>query len=399
MSTVRPVALVGLFGVGNFGNDATLGAMLHALSERGVRNVVVVADTPERVRQDVGVASVPIAARRRAGGPFGPLVGKTQDALRALTIAGHAGALILPGTGAFEGVWVEAGGLPLTLCLMAVGALLRRRRLDVVAAGIDVAGSSLTRLLNGATLRMAASVSVRDEPSADAAMSLGLRRRPRVVPDQTFALPPVAPSPVPPSGDRPRVVVGVMDYAGRGVRRPVEARDRYLGGVAELVVRLLDEGCAVHLVPGAIPDIEPMRQVAARVAERVPGGALTVSAARTYGEAAAEMAGARAVTASRFHTVVGALAVGTPVVPFGYGPKHEALVARFGLPPGVDVDTFEPDDLAARVMDLVARHDEFTGRIREAGRQARAELASLYDELVAGLPYGAGVGAAREVPA
>lgn len=413
-----PVALVGLFGVGNFGNEATLEAILGAFAARHVRDVVVIADTAEPVRATYGVRSVPISTRaRRARGPVGRVVGKVRDAGRALTLGAWAGALVLPGTGIFEGIWVEAGGLPLTLFLMALAARTFGRPVQVVAAGIDLTGSGLTRQLYGATLRLATSVSVRDEPSADAAQRLGLRRRPPVVPDQAFALtveeavlgadaePSAGPARHVPRSigaglrTRPRVVVGVMDYRGRGVHPPAVARERYLDAVTELVVRLLDGGCAVHLVPGSVPDIAPMRVVGERVGRQRPDGPCSVSSATTYRGVTAEMAGAGAVTASRYHTVIGGLTVGVPAVPFGYGPKHDALVTRFGLARGADIDTFEPAELAARVLALAAQHEELTVTLRAQADSMRVALSTMYDELVSELPGRSPVDRLQEVAA
>ena len=387
MSARGAVGLVGDFGVGNYGNEASLAAMLGALAERGVRDVVVVADTPERVREEHGVRAVRLEVPAGPG-PVGRVVGKARQVLHLLRTARRARALVVPGTGILEGVWIEAGGLPLTLCVLGVGARLARRRYDLVAIGVDLAGSRPTRWLFGATLRLATSVSVRDERSADAAVELGLPRRPPVVPDLAFGLPPVDPSGagVPATAGRPAFVgVGVMDYAGRDVRRSDAAQRRYEERVVALVGELLERSWAVHLVPGAEPDLAATARVAAAVAERRPGAPVTVSAARTYDEVVAELSGARAVVASRYHTVVAGLAAGVPVVPFGYGPKQDALVTSFGLPPGADIDTFVPAELAALVAEAVRRRDVLAADVGGHLARARAALAAEHDRIAGAL--------------
>lgn len=382
MSARGAVGLVGDFGVGNYGNEASLAAMLGALAERGVRDVVVVADTPERVREEHGVRAVRLEVPAGPG-PVGRVVGKARQVLHLLRTARRARALVVPGTGILEGVWIEAGGLPLTLCVLGVGARLARRRYDLVAIGVDLAGSRPTRWLFGATLRLATSVSVRDERSADAAVELGLPRRPPVVPDLAFGLPPAGAQG---AVDRPAFVgVGVMDYAGRDVRRSDAAQRRYEERVAALVGELLDRSWEVHLVPGAEPDLAATARVAAAVAGRRPGAPVTVSAARTYDEVVAELSGARAVVASRYHTVVAGLAAGVPVVPFGYGPKQDALVTSVGLPPGVDIDTFVPAELAALVAEAVRRRDVLAAGVGGHLARARVALAAEHDRIAAAL--------------
>lgn len=389
MSGTRPVCLVGDFGGGNFGNEASLAAMLAALAERGERDVVVVADTPDRVREQHRVRAVRLEVPTGPG-LVGRATGKVHQVGHLLATARRARTLVVPGTGILEGVWIEAGGLPLTLCALGVGARLARRRFDLVAIGVDRAGSRATRWLFGATLRLATSVSVRDARSADAAVALGMRHRPPVVPDLAFGLePPVpsAPGRAGSAGERGLVGVGVMDYAGRDVRRSEAAQTRYEDRVVGLVVELLHRGLAVHLVPGADPDVAAVARVAARVGGTVPDPAVTVSAARTYDAVVAELSGARAVVASRYHTVVAALAAGVPVVPFGYGPKQDALVTSFGLPAGADIDTFEPAALAALVDGVLARREALAASVRDHAAQAAVALAAEHDRVAARLRH------------
>ena len=82
---------------------------------------------------------------------------------------------------------------------------------------------------------------------------------------------------------------------------------------------------------------------------------------------------------------VAGLAAGVPVVPFGYGPKQDALVTSVGLPPGVDIDTFVPAELAALVAEAVRRRDVLAAGVGGHLARARVALAAEHDRIAAAL--------------
>ncbi|QDU70919.1 polysaccharide pyruvyl transferase family protein [Mucisphaera calidilacus] len=87
----------------------------------------------------------------------------------------------------------------------------------------------------------------------------------------------------------------------------------------------------------------------------------------------------RLVIASRFHAVVGSLAMGTPAVVIGWAHKYEMLLEDFGIPQMIHGIDDGPDDLQGKVDQLL---DD--GR-REAMHQTlvrrKAEMKPLNDEM------------------
>jgi polysaccharide pyruvyl transferase WcaK-like protein len=93
---------------------------------------------------------------------------------------------------------------------------------------------------------------------------------------------------------------------------------------------------------------------------------------------AQELERAEVVVASRFHTLVAALAVGRPVVALGYAPKSAELQSTYGLAPLCQpIDQIDAALLVAQVEQARAAgrpSEQTTSRIR-------ARLLEQYHEL------------------
>jgi len=71
------VALFGIFGWGNFGNDATLDACMAALHPALPRSrIACIAAQPARVALDHGIAAFPLVRGRSFGGFLGRVIGE-----------------------------------------------------------------------------------------------------------------------------------------------------------------------------------------------------------------------------------------------------------------------------------------------------------------------------------
>jgi polysaccharide pyruvyl transferase WcaK-like protein/glycosyltransferase involved in cell wall biosynthesis len=348
------VAALGYYGIGNLGNEALLAAFAERLRrDLPEAELSVLGVDPAAVHVEHGVPATRLMTYRRdlAGG--GPIVtalkvlGRIADVPRLFRAVGRVDAVVVPGSGVMEtGLGLRPWGLPYWLFVVALCCRLRRRRLALVSIGAQPGRDRTTRLLHRWTARLATSVSVRDEGSRRALVADGVRRAVAVAPDlvlgadlgvRTAAIP-------------GRIALGAMAYYG-GPQTPDRGpavREAYTAALAKLTDELLARGHTVTLVIGDAAD----REVAEDVAARVGPGEVRVSPAETLAEVAAELARAEVVVASRFHTLVAALALGRPCVALGYGPKSAELLTAFGLDPARATQPMDRIDVAALAAQL-----------------------------------------------
>jgi polysaccharide pyruvyl transferase WcaK-like protein/glycosyltransferase involved in cell wall biosynthesis len=328
------VAALGYYGIGNLGNEALLAAFAERLRrDLPEAELSAFAVDPEAVHVEHGLPATRLMTYRHdlAGG--GPVVtvlkvlSRVVDVPRLFRAVGRVDAVVVPGSGVMEtGLGLRPWGLPYWLFVVALSCRLRRRRLALVSIGAQPGRDRITRLLHRWTAALATSVSVRDEGSRRALVADGVRRPVAVAPDLVLGADlgtgAVAPG---------HVVLGAMAYYGspQTPERGPAVREAYTAAVAKLGEELLARGHTVTLVIGDAAD----REVAEDVAARLGAGALRVSPAETMAEVAAELARAEVVLASRFHTLVAALALGRPCVALGYAPKSAELLTLFGLDP------------------------------------------------------------------
>ncbi|MGH8965691.1 MAG: polysaccharide pyruvyl transferase family protein, partial [Actinomycetes bacterium] len=167
------MGLVGEFGVHNFGNEASLAAMLDTLRSGRRITPVVVADKHDVVAAEHRVAAVPLHHPAAPRGGARGLVGKVADAWAAVRTVRGLDVVLVPGTGIFEGLAIAPGGVPLTLFWYALAARILRRPFVVLSVGVDEAFHPVTARLFRWTLTLATYLTVRDEGSARAAHRLG----------------------------------------------------------------------------------------------------------------------------------------------------------------------------------------------------------------------------------
>lgn len=375
----RTVALLGQFGIGNLGNEASLDVGLELARAAGAEPLVITGRPGEvATRRGVVTRALNDPAAPR-GGAHG-LLGKLADARWAWRSVAAVDAVVVPGTGIFEGLAIRATEAPLTLLWHAWAARLQRKPFLVLSVGADRAASALTRVLFRWAMAASTTLSVRDEQSADAVQALGVRRRPRVVPDLVLGQEPpsgrTAGSGVRPGG----VAIGVLAPDGIGTRDGWWDAGDYVARCAALAGALLDAGREVRIVVGAEVD----RPTASAVLRQLGGRAgVDVVPAATMGELEQVFVGCDVVVAARYHNLIAALRAAVPVVSLGYGDKQRSLVAAFGLSRFAHaVDAFDPVVVARQVEELAAGREPYRDRIEGELALCRAALAVQAKEVV-----------------
>lgn len=377
------VALFGQFGMGNIGNDASLEAMLLTLRHIAPdAELTVICSEPDIVAERF---AVPAIAWRRPPLPAG-LARQLNEALlripyrivgpfRAARIVREFDMLLVPGTGMLDDFGERAGGVPYVVLKWTAAARLVGCRVAMASIGAGPIHGRLSRLFMVTAARFSDYLSFRDEPSRDFIIRhAGTGTQSEVFPDLAFGLP------VPERMAEPDVdlALGVMRYRGWSHANDETFRS-YIARLAEFASDFLASGRSIRLVIGETADEDAIAALRAAVSARAGGvlaARLLYEPVRNITDVMRQMASARMAVATRFHNVVAALMVGTPVLSLSYGTKNDVLLADMGLGAfTAHVETFETAWLAQRVASLEAQREGMAGRIGERVAAYRMSLA------------------------
>ncbi|WP_278235250.1 polysaccharide pyruvyl transferase family protein [Isoptericola sp. AK164] len=372
MRPVRRIAFFGETGTGNYGNEASLDSGLRILDGTDARPVAV-AQLPAVVAAEHGVEAVEI---RRPGPPrrgITSLLGRVGDVAHLAGTVRSVDAVVVPGTGIFEGQGVRPRGIPFSLFWLAVWSRLWRRPLLLLSVGVDDRGTRGVRWFFARTLAWSDVLTVRDQESARAVAALGVHREVEVVPDLVLGREPVTEHDTGGAArSDPLVAVGVMDWGGseRDADREVTT-DRS----THLVRALLDEGMRVRVVTGEQLDLRVAVPVVHRARVADPDAPVELSEARTVEEVARALDGCHVLVAARYHNLVAAVSEGVPVVATGYGHKQKSLVTAYGPSDRAhDRDAYDVAAIVAQVREILADHPAEAARVRAVAARDRAAV-------------------------
>ena len=383
------VALFGMFGVGNLGNEASLDAMLRAVRARVPgAGLVLVCPNPEAAHLLHGVRAVPTTtpAASRVARRL-PLVRDLPSWRHALRTLRGVDLLVVPGTGILDDFGTGPGGLPWDLFRWCAAARLCGARVAFVSVGAGPIHHRLSRLLMTAAVRLAGYRSFRDPGSKAYMAGAGCdTSRDTVAPDLVFGLP-LPGATERRAADAPLLVgLNAMAYYGwsHDPARGQEIHRAYTGKLAAFAQWLLDEGHQVRLFIGEDRDLTACRALHDRV-----GALLPARDARSLHELLAQFAETDLVVATRFHNVVAALLLAKPVLSIGYAVKNDELMADVGQ--GAFCQAIEELDvvrLKEQFRQLRAERERIAAAIAERTRAYRAAL-DAQDRVLFGASSGA----------
>ena len=368
------IALFGLFGCGNFGNDGSLEAMLSFLRRccPGSELVCICAD-PDIVGERHRIAAVPISAcsqlqGAQAGGRgrLSKLARKLFDPLLTLLHLRHVDVMIIPGTGILDDFGERPYGMPWDVLRWCLGARLVGARIAFVSIGAGPIGHPLSRWLMTAAAQLAQYRSYRDTLSKDFMTSAGLDTRlDPVCPDIAFKLP---------APDRPRravtaegcltVGIGVMSYYGwyGFAEGGSMIYQTYIRKLARFAVHVLDRGHDVRILIGETTDQSAVDDLVGAIRAsrpQLPAERIIAEPARSLRDVMQQMSRTDLIVATRFHNIVCALKLGIPAISLGYSKKNDVLMAEMGL--AAFCQHIEQFDLAS----LIEQFDALCGRRAE----------------------------------
>lgn len=378
----RFVVFGGWFGSGNIGDDAILIGLREVLTETlPSTEIVVISSDPDHTRMVCGVDAIPLLS------PLGRIRGNGPSLEAYYRAFKEADACIISGgTPIYDYGHLSRGlhfGLPRALgkqlFCFGIGAKPIRSR----------TGAAFLRLL----LRRAELLSVRDYPSRDELLRLGVDKQVTVTGDSALFLPPDEPdtglrklsdcgvdTSMPMAAICPRVLS--TDYR-RHYHEPLSRREivRVRRAIARVADRLAEDGREVVFVPmHRAPyedDLSEIRAITGLMRGQPPS---VVDAGMLPGEAMAVLGRMDLVFGLRLHSLIMAAAQGVPVVGVDYDPKIRGFLELVGLGNlvcGID----DPDEAYFERVEwaldggghlgrrLARSCEDMRGRIREEARR------------------------------
>ncbi|MQA79608.1 MAG: hypothetical protein GEV10_14205 [Streptosporangiales bacterium] len=395
------IALFGLLGSGNIGNDGSFEAVLAHLREHHPdAELTCVCTGPDVVEKRYGVRAIPMHThppgavhRSRVTAAVLKSLGKAADAFRTLRWVRRHDVVLVPGMGVLEtNLPQRPWGFPYALLLVTATGRLMGTKVALVSVGVSPTRQPVTKRVLATAARFATARSYRDILSRDALREMGVDTSgDTVCPDLAFALPvPRVRTPAPTR----TVGLGVMAYHGNHADRHVadDIHRAYVGALQRFAERLVDDGYRLRLFTGDPADESVSAAVVAYLRERRPDlddDRVVATPPSSLGELMEAMSDVDVVVASRYHNVLCALKLGKPTISISYAEKNDVLMAQFGLgdycQPLRDLDL---DRLTAQFTSLVDRREELArGMRRQSVTNARLvgeHLAALSTRLFAG---------------
>ena len=394
------ISFFGHFGTTNFGNEATLLAMVSRLRLFFPNcEFCCICTSPENVSATHGIEAVPHTVRsvriwdrqvplgkRLQMATFG-LSEEIREYIRAWRALKGTDMLIIPGTGLLSDAFGLSGWGPYGLLKWSLIAKLRRCKVMFVSVGAGPLGSAPGRFLMKLALSLADYRSYRDVPSREVVEGIGVcAKDDRIYPDLVFGLP----LPLPPTAavreGRPVVGLGLMAYSEKySAGNPMpDTYDWYLESLAVFVCWLLDREYDVKLLLGdadtfVIDDFRAVlrERLASDVDERV-----TDQPIGSVDELLSQLSATDLVVATRFHNVLMSLLLSKPVIAISFHHKCSSLMSEMGLAEYChDINQMNADTLIEQFQALVQHADEVARMIAQRVEEARSALDEQYETL------------------
>ncbi len=391
--SARParIALFGLFGRGNLGNDASLEAMLNFLRrDRPEAEIFCVCKEPDVVERTFGVPTVPIrwtglipALPRRPERLFQKIPARIVDLAHAARHLHGADAMIVPGTGILDDYGERPGGMPFDILKWCVAARMTGTRVAFVSIGAGPIRNARSRLMMVTAARLAQYRSYRDQVSRNFMAEAGIDAgRAELYPDLVFGLDAPCMTPdrlaVTEGAARLTVGVGIMSYRGWfGFAPEGEAVfERYMEKMVGFVGHLLQSGRRVRLLTGDSDDW-PAVEIAL---DRIPTAYRSMVVAEPIAslhDLTDQIASTDVVVATRFHNIVCALKLGRPTISIAYAEKNDAIMSEMGLGELChQIDRIELADLIEQFEHVAADRDRFSRNLCGLAKGLRQALAA-----------------------
>jgi len=370
------VALFGGFGIGNFGNDASLEATADYLrTECSHAALSSICSVPDVTANKFNLPTYPTAKApsgllRLADIALLRVPRAVWNWIYTLGLLKRFDVMLVAGTGVFDDYRDSPFGWPSRLLRWSLAARLRGVRLIFLSVGAGPIVNPFSRLLMKASARLAQHRSYRDAESRAFMQGIGMdESESAVLPDLAFLLP--APQVRRDVGSPVTVGVGLMNY--RGWRDSDAVFDAYVATHVRLIQWIEAQGYKIRILIGQTPaDLKAVRAI-----EKGVGRSLMTPAQEqmnSFQDAMAAAAETDMVIASRYHVQIAALKAGRPLISLSYAPKNDSLLAEAGLAEFAQpVEQINFDKLTAQIETLLNGRELYSAivRARVADMEAR----------------------------
>jgi polysaccharide pyruvyl transferase WcaK-like protein len=397
----RKVALFGVFGAGNLGNESTLQAMLFHLRKCVPQaDILCVCSNPAEVTSTYHVPAVSI---REA--PLPPLknrfarllrrvvvgvpveIGRWLKAFRALS---GVDALIMTGTGMLGDVGIGPFGLHYDILKWSLVAKLRRCELLFVSVGVGPLSNPMSKRFVKAVLALADYRSYRDIFSKQYLKELHFKApNDHVCPDLAFSLPAgIMPSAAPVRGaQKPIVAVGIITYSNLRENSGSDSAYReYIARLSAFISWLRSHDYPVRLLIGdAVHDHRARLDLRSSLEAHglmYGDGQILDEPASSVEQVISQLASAAIVVASRFHNVLLALWLNKPVLAISFHEKVDSLMEAVGL--GAfrqDINQIDVEQMAEQFLLLERTADAVKAQIKQKADGYRIALDEQYERI------------------
>jgi polysaccharide pyruvyl transferase WcaK-like protein len=380
------IALFGLFGIDNFGNDGSMEAMIDFLQRvRPDAQLTCICGDPRAIERTHSIPAVQVNLPGHHGRLFRVLdllllrLPRTVELLmKTIRKARQIDLLIIPGTGILEEPSHRLKRMHWTLFLWCAAARISRKKIAFVSVGAQPINNALVRWFLGTASRMADYRSFRSESSRQCMGKVGVDvKGDPVYPDIAFGLPEPTwlPKKISNSGNSLTVGLGLMSLLGW---YNYDMHQSYIDKMAEFSLWLARKGHRVQLLVADKSDRGSIDDILRTIMKKDPsllGASILSEHIVCSQDLMRQIALTDVVISSRFHNMVYALKLGKPVISLGYSEKHDALMAEAGLAPFCQtVDGVDIALLQEQFLDLLKNRDAYERGVREANAQFQERL-------------------------
>jgi polysaccharide pyruvyl transferase WcaK-like protein len=400
--TTPKIAIFGIFGAGNLGNECTLQAMLYNLRRYlPTAEFCCICAGPLAIASTYNISAFPIREGRLPWTNNGLVrflgkvfVGIPLELYRWFKVISRLKGndmLVMTGTGMLSDLGIVPLGLHYDILRWSIAAKLCRCRLLFVSVGVGPIRHPLSRSFVKAALGLANYRSYRDSFSKNYLESIGFKRDgDTVYPDLVFSLPETM-MPTCQERDKQRNVIGVGLIVHSRRRATAENDDSiyqaYIPKVAAFVGYLLQRGYDVRVLIGDTAYDGRARQDLKALLERdrltYESRNIVDAPPQSVSELLSQLARTDVVIASRFHNVLLALMLNKPVVAISFHEKVDALMSAVGLSEFCqDIENINLGKLTAQFAALEQNAERLKLQIQRKTEDYRRALDQQYEDIL-----------------
>jgi len=398
--TVKQVALFGLFGVGNFGNEASLAAALfHIRATLPEIDLLCICADPQDVAERHAVQTVPITLIRYQQLEQSPnqlwryflrVLLEVDRWLKTYQFLRKVDLLIVPGTGILDDFGVGPFQMPYALFRWALAAKLSGAQLKFISIGAGPIHHPLSRWFMKFAAQCATYRSYRDQISKIFMTTIGLAtQQDQIYPDLVFSLPrPTASKERQTPQQAPTIGLGLMAYYGwnNQAQTGEQIYQTYLAKLTRFALWLLERGYALRLLVGEVSDQRAVQDLTAAITaargELAPEQ-LVAERIGSLPDLLRQIAVTDMVVATRFHNVLCALMMSKPVISLGYAQKNDVLMAEMGLGDYCQhIESFDVDCLIKHFIELEQKAPQFQAHMQQKNHEYCHALQQQYNAIL-----------------